>query len=57
MIDPSPVDYAALDVPEVLLRLFHPRPESSPTGASPLRRPDTPPYLRQKPDKPRKLEV
>jgi pimeloyl-ACP methyl ester carboxylesterase len=28
MRDLSCVDYAALDVPEVLLRLFHPRPES-----------------------------
>ncbi|MGO9578982.1 MAG: alpha/beta hydrolase [Desulfobaccales bacterium] len=27
MIDPTPVDYSPLDVPEVLLRLFHPRPE------------------------------
>jgi uncharacterized protein len=35
MIDLSPVNYAALDVPEVLGRLFHPRPEFSRTGASP----------------------
>ena len=26
MIDLNAVDYAPLDVPEVLLRLFHPRP-------------------------------
>ena len=29
------VDYSPLDVPEVLLRLFHPRPEISPAGAQP----------------------
>jgi uncharacterized protein len=29
MITPLAQDYAALDVPEVLLRLFHPRPESA----------------------------
>jgi pimeloyl-ACP methyl ester carboxylesterase len=29
MVDLAGRDYAALDVPEVLLRLFHPRPESS----------------------------
>jgi uncharacterized protein len=28
MINPSAIDYSPLDVPEVLLRLFHPRPES-----------------------------
>ena len=27
MIDLNAVDYSPLDVPEVLLRLFHPRPE------------------------------
>jgi pimeloyl-ACP methyl ester carboxylesterase len=32
MMDPNPVDYTPLDVPEVLLRLFHPRPESSLAG-------------------------
>jgi len=35
MIDPSAVDYACLDVPEVLLRLFHPRPESGPFRPQP----------------------
>ena len=29
MIDLNAVDYSPLDVPEVLLRLFHPRPELS----------------------------
>jgi pimeloyl-ACP methyl ester carboxylesterase len=29
MIDLHGIDYSALDVPEVLLRLFHPRPEST----------------------------
>ena len=33
MIDLNPVDYSPLDVPEVLLRLFHPRPELSLAGA------------------------
>lgn len=33
MIDLNPVDYSLLDVPEVLLRLFHPRPEISLAGA------------------------
>jgi uncharacterized protein len=32
MIDPAAPDYAPLDVPEVLLRLFHPRPESRAAG-------------------------
>ena len=27
MTHPSAIDYSPLDVPEVLLRLFHPRPE------------------------------
>ena len=35
MIDLNTLDYARLDVPEVLLRLFHPRPELSPAGAQP----------------------
>ena len=38
MIDLNTLDYAHLDVPEVLLRLFHPRPELSPTGANPSAR-------------------
>jgi uncharacterized protein len=38
MPDPNAVDYAVLDVPEVLLRLFHPRPEFSPGGAGPAAR-------------------
>jgi pimeloyl-ACP methyl ester carboxylesterase len=38
MTGPSPVNYAALDVPEVLLRLFHPRPEPSRAGAHPSAR-------------------
>jgi pimeloyl-ACP methyl ester carboxylesterase len=38
MIDLSEVNFATLDVPEVLLRLFHPRPESSPTGTHPSAR-------------------
>ncbi len=33
MIDLNAVAYAPLDVPEVLLRLFHPRPELSSAGA------------------------
>jgi pimeloyl-ACP methyl ester carboxylesterase len=33
MLDLRGIDYSALDVPEVLLRLFHPRPESSLAGA------------------------
>jgi uncharacterized protein len=33
MVDLNAVDYSALDVPEVLLRLFHPRPELSFSGA------------------------
>jgi len=33
MIELNPVDYSLLDVPEVLLRLFHPRPEISLAGA------------------------
>lgn len=33
MLDLNAVDYSSLDVPEVLLRLFHPRPETSPGGA------------------------
>jgi uncharacterized protein len=32
MLDPNPADYSPLDVPEVLLRLFHPRPELSSSG-------------------------
>jgi pimeloyl-ACP methyl ester carboxylesterase len=35
MNDLNAVDYAPLDVPEVLLRLFHPRPELSSAGAPP----------------------
>jgi pimeloyl-ACP methyl ester carboxylesterase len=35
MLDRDAVDYSPLDVPEVLLRLFHPRPEFSLGGASP----------------------
>jgi pimeloyl-ACP methyl ester carboxylesterase len=35
MMDLNPVDYFPLDVPEVLLRLFHPRPESSLAGPRP----------------------
>jgi pimeloyl-ACP methyl ester carboxylesterase len=38
MIDLSEVNFATLDVPEVLLRLFHPRPESSRAGAHPSAR-------------------
>lgn len=34
MHDGRGIDYSALDVPEVLLRLFHPRPESPPSGVS-----------------------
>jgi hypothetical protein len=34
MLDLNGVDYAALDVPEVLLRLFHPRAETGLSGAS-----------------------
>ena len=33
MVDLNTVDYSPLDVPEVLLRLFHPRPESGFSGA------------------------
>jgi pimeloyl-ACP methyl ester carboxylesterase len=33
MIDLRSIEYSALDVPEVLLRLFHPRPELRLTGA------------------------
>jgi uncharacterized protein len=33
MHDLNPVDYSPLDVPEVLLRLFHPRPEPGLAGA------------------------
>jgi pimeloyl-ACP methyl ester carboxylesterase len=33
MVDLNAVDYSPLDVPEVLLRLFHPRPEFSFAGA------------------------
>jgi pimeloyl-ACP methyl ester carboxylesterase len=33
MDDLHTIDYSALDVPEVLLRLFHPRPESGLSGA------------------------
>ncbi|MBM4300817.1 MAG: alpha/beta hydrolase [Deltaproteobacteria bacterium] len=35
MIDLNAVDYSPLDVPEVLLRLFHPRPELSLASAQP----------------------
>ena len=35
MPDRNAVDYSPLDVPEVLLRLFHPRPELSFSGAQP----------------------
>ena len=35
MMDLNAVDYSPLDVPEVLLRLFHPRPEISPAGVRP----------------------
>ena len=35
MVDLNAVDYSPLDVPEVLLRLFHPRPEFSPGNAHP----------------------
>lgn len=35
MLDLSGTDYSALDVPEVLLRLFHPRPESGLAAFSP----------------------
>ena len=35
MMDLNTVDYSPLDVPEVLLRLFHPRPEISPADAQP----------------------
>ncbi|MFA4903987.1 MAG: alpha/beta fold hydrolase [Desulfobaccales bacterium] len=34
MLDLRSIDYSALDVPEVLLRLFHPRPESRLSAAS-----------------------
>ena len=36
MMDLNTLDYARLDVPEVLLRLFHPRPELSPSRGPPL---------------------
>jgi uncharacterized protein len=35
VLDRNAVDYSPLDVPEVLLRLFHPRPEFSPGDAHP----------------------
>jgi uncharacterized protein len=35
MLDLNAVDYSPLDAPEVVLRLFHPRPELSPAGAQP----------------------
>jgi pimeloyl-ACP methyl ester carboxylesterase len=38
MPDRNAVDYSPLDVPEVLLRLFHPRPELSLGGAHPAAR-------------------
>jgi pimeloyl-ACP methyl ester carboxylesterase len=38
MIDLNAVDYAPLDAPEVLLRLFHPRPEASLRRADPAAR-------------------
>jgi alpha-beta hydrolase superfamily lysophospholipase len=38
MIEPSAMDYSHLDVPEVLLRLFYPRPEFSFTSAHPSAR-------------------
>jgi len=38
MNEPSVGDYSPLDVPEVLLRLFYPRPEFSFTGAQPSAR-------------------
>jgi len=38
MIDLNPVDYSPLDAPEVLGRLFHPRPESSLGRADPAAR-------------------
>ena len=38
MMDLNTLDYARLDVPEVLLRLFHPRPELSLRGAGPAAR-------------------
>jgi pimeloyl-ACP methyl ester carboxylesterase len=41
MMDPTPPDYSPLDVPEVLLHLFHPRPELSFAGP----RPDAPDLL------------
>ena len=38
MMDLNTLDYARLDVPEVLLRLFHPRPELSPSRRPPRAR-------------------
>ena len=38
MTDISAIDYSPLDVPEVLLRLFHPRPELSLAGVHPSAR-------------------
>jgi pimeloyl-ACP methyl ester carboxylesterase len=38
MLERNAVDYSPLDVPEVLLRLFHPRPEFSLGGAGPAAR-------------------
>jgi pimeloyl-ACP methyl ester carboxylesterase len=38
MNDLNAVDYSPLDAPEVLLRLFHPRPELSPAGLHPSAR-------------------
>jgi pimeloyl-ACP methyl ester carboxylesterase len=38
MIDRQDPDYAILDVPEVLMRLFHPRPEFGRAGAPPAAR-------------------
>ena len=35
MLDRNAVDYSPLDVSEVLLRLFHPRPEFSPGMPTP----------------------
>ena len=38
MMDLNALDYARLDMPEVLLRLFHPRPELNPSEAHPSAR-------------------
>jgi uncharacterized protein len=38
MLDLNAVDYSPLDNPEVLLRLFHPRPELGPAGQNPSAR-------------------